>query len=331
MLMGLPMQNGTAMKERIKIGLVRSLDALPLIQSEKFGSSLSSRLSVDQDKGAGSLWTTVSCQGYSFIIHRMINGALQGGLVPFDVFAVHMLGSGQDYRRWALLGVHVKCSWEFLVSHQTHSYLAKTNEVRKPALTNGEMRIAMGGHHPIVRLRVERWMKKQQRDDLTPTYHVLPVKLMPQAIMSGVMDAAAMPAPWGYAAQHEGVGMVEPTLEQNGWDLGMMLVVDRQAVRDLPQLLSEMTAVFKKVSGKTTKISQAEEAQLLVSGDLHGGVSQQIMLEAMGSAAASQPMTFEVPPEHVSSRLTLLAECGLLDCTALRANEVAASLLRGLR
>jgi len=327
MLAGEFSRNVPSADKRIKIGFVSSLDALAVMQGD--GTASSSSLNDGGD--SSQKWSPVSCQAYSNIVHQLLNGTLQGGLVPFDLFAVNLLAQPQQYRRWAVLGVHVRCSWEFLAAHHAHRWLGKVSEGKRHASAMGEFRIAMAGCHPIVKRRIDRWMKKHHGDDVQLSYHVLPVKLMRRAIESGAMDAVALPAPWGHAAQFDGLGMVEPTLEQNGWDLGMLLVVDRDAVENLPLFFKQMKAFVSHAADHTKKMSDVEIARHVLRRDLFGNVSEEIMLQAASAAAASQPIVFDVPPEHLSSRLTLLTEFGILNTVASPAHEVAAAMLNGLK
>ncbi len=306
---------------RIVMGYVNSLDALPLMAAGR-----------EAAKSGDTSWVPVTCQSESNLVRQLSDGTLQGGLVPFDLFATQILSEPvETVSRWRVLAVQPRSSWEFLLTGRANRLISRagTPGRRTPPVAQ-EFRIAMSGPRSTIRRGVDLWLRQQQLDSTFVTsYHLLPLKLMHKALESEIVEALVLPAPGGTIAQIRGLGTVVSPVQEMSCDLGMLLVVDRNALN------AQRTGVGEEIQALVKESSSHARGRDLSDPSLSTEI--RILFEeldargtnrAIGLSGDLHPMQFEPAADYFSSRLEYLSELGFWNGDDVAAMDVALALTR---
>lgn len=274
----------------VKAGYVPSLEAIPLL---------------GWASGEGVMMQ--ACPGYGNMVRALLTGALDAGLIPWELFVSDLLSKPGQARAWKVPAVLKACPVELALSRAA---FRKVFPVKRRSARPGSVELVFGveGRHSFTKRQIVAWLESLDSAHLAPPlFKVLPMKLMIKALEIGEVDGVLAPSPWGLHSEVAGIGRIEP-----GFDVGengqhLVFVCRERTAANVPFALSGLAGEIARAAlFASGKQEFSKWASLLSEGS-----SSPLSADLFELARKRYPLA-ELPDEFAPDSQWFAGELGFL-------------------
>jgi hypothetical protein len=197
------------------------------------------------------------------MVRGLLTGALEVGLIPWELFVSDLLSRPGQTRVWRIPAVMKACPMELALSQSARK---RVYPMKRKARSTAPVELVFGveGRHSFTKRQIIAWIESLNSKHMgLPSFKVLPMKLMIKALKMGEVDGVLAPSPWGLQAEIEGVGRIEPSFEEGELGQHLVLVCNAATAVGNPGLFADLAEelaaadVLGKCSTRFSKWSSA--------------------------------------------------------------------------
>lgn len=203
-----------------QIGILPSLEILPFFE-ETFQAA--SRICLAARSSYGS------------IARDMLTGALDGGVLPWEIFASDVLARPGQRTEWGIPLFAHACPTELVLRAPVHRalYPPKDAVARKLPV---RMVIGVESRNSLTKKQLHEWLADPGRIPKPEiVFRFLPMELMLQAMAAEAIDGFIAPSPWGLIAAEKQLGILDACFKPGKFGQQLVVVCRKgQPIAGLP-------------------------------------------------------------------------------------------------
>lgn len=217
------------------IGILPSLELLPFFEE---------RLQAETDVGF------VARSSYGSIARDMLTGALDGGILPWEIFASDVLALPGQRAQWIAPIFPHACPTELVLQAAIHRafHPPKGATNRKPP---SRLVIGVESRNSLTKNQLREWLGGIVKSpDLKPVFKSLPMDLMLQAMAADAIDGFIAPSPWGWIAEERQLGIVDQRFTPGTFAQQLVMACRKNLTTAFSPLLRDLAARLASARSK---------------------------------------------------------------------------------